>query len=229
MTTLLRFVPATLAVLMVAASASLAPQGHVLGPVPFVGPRPMFQMPVRCGETWKMDTYFTHDDFDIDFMPTTGIAWGRPIYASFSGRVVRAGLAGTLGERTPANPKGPIGTGAGYSVVLDHGQGWRTYYFHMIELPMVRTGQRVVAGQQLGKVGSTGKSGAPHIHYEQLMYGANAPNKWGKVESYFDGAPSGITSDGNPDTGPLYIADTTSRARYRVSKNCQTTEVLALR
>jgi len=226
MMTVLRFVPATLVVLAVVVVSSLVPRVHAVGPVPFVGPRPPFQMPVACGETWKLDTYFTHDDFDIDIMPTTGIAWGRPIYASFNGRVVRAGLNGTLGERTEANPKGPIGTGAGYSVVLDHGQGWRTYYFHMIDMPMVRTGQRVTTGQQLGKVGSTGKSGAPHIHYEQLMYGAHVPYRWGKVESYFDGVPSGITSDGNPDTGPLYVADKMSPTRYRESRNCQPAHAL---
>jgi murein DD-endopeptidase MepM/ murein hydrolase activator NlpD len=219
MASFLRLLPAALLVLLVTAFPRL-PSVHVVGPIPFVGPRPLFQMPVACGEMWKLDTYSTHDDFDIDFMPTTGTAWGRPIYASYNGRVVRAGLSGALGDRTPAKPKGPIGTGAGYSVVLDHGQGWRTYYFHMIEPPMVHTGQKVTTGQQLGKVGSTGKSGAPHIHYEQLMYGAHVPYRWGKVESYFDGVPSGITSDGNPNTGPLYVADKISPARYVESNNC---------
>lgn len=221
MTIFWRFVPAVWVMLLVAGASSMAPHFHVLGPAPFVGPRPLFQMPVACGEIWKLDTYSTHDDYDIDIMPTTGIAWGRPIFASFNGRVVRAGLSGTLGERTQANPKGPMGTGAGYSVVLDHGQGWRTYYFHMIELPMVHTGQRVTTGQQLGRVGSTGRSSAPHIHYEQLMYGAHVPYKWGKVESYFDGVPSGITSDGNAETGPLRIAGKISPAVRRESRNCQ--------
>jgi hypothetical protein len=185
---LIRFAPTALLMLVIASFPNLPPPLHIFGPAPFVGPRPMFQMPVACGETWRLDTYATHDDFDIDMFPTVGSPWGRPIYASFNGRVVRAGLKGTPGERTEANPKGPIGTGAGYSVILDHGQGWRTYYFHMIEPPMVRTGQRVVTGQQLGKVGSTGKSGAPHLHYEQRRGGQ-------KVEAYFGGAPSGITHD----------------------------------
>jgi hypothetical protein len=218
--TLLRFVPAGLLVLVVAGASHLAPRRQIVGPAPFVGPRPTFQMPVACGETWKLDTYSEHDDYDIDIFPAAGLAWGRPIFASYNARVVRAGLSGTLGNRTQANPKGPMGTGAGYSVVLDHGQGWRTYYFHMIEIPMVRTGQRVTTGQQLGKVGSTGSSSAPHIHYEQLMYGAHRPHKWGKVESWFDGVPSGITSDGNPKTGPLYVADRISPARHVVSRNC---------
>ncbi len=49
-------------------------------------------------------------------------------------------------------------------------------------------GQRVVQGQQIGRIGSTGNSGAPHLHYEQRR-------GWEKVETYFDGAPSGITND----------------------------------
>jgi hypothetical protein len=221
MAILSRFVPAALVMFLVAGASSTAPGHYVAGPAPFVGPRPPFQLPVACGETWKLGTYSTHDDYDIDMFPTFGVAWGRPIFASYRGRVVRAGLSGTLGERTQANPKGPIGTGAGYSVVLDHGQGWRTYYFHMIEPPMVHTGQRVTTGQQLGRVGSTGRSGAPHLHYEQLTFGAHAPFKWGKVESHFDGVPSGITSDGNPDTGPLRVAGETSPSVYRESRNCQ--------
>jgi murein DD-endopeptidase MepM/ murein hydrolase activator NlpD len=53
---------------------------------------------------------------------------------------------------------------------------------------MVREGQRVAQGEQIGLVGSTGNSSAPHLHYEQRR------NRQ-KVETYFDGAPSGITQD----------------------------------
>lgn len=161
-----------------------------------------------------------NDDYDIDITPTSGSAWGRPIFASYSGRVQRAGLSGTLGDRTPTNPDGPMGTGAGYSVVLDHGDGWRTYYFHMLEPPAVQTGQTVTTGQFLGRVGSTGKSSGPHIHYEQLMYGAYESGNWGKVESVFNGVPSGITTDGSASTGPIHVDGTPSPTQYRTSNNC---------
>jgi len=52
----------------------------------------------------------------------------------------------------------------------------------------VREGDRVERGQQIGKIGSTGDSGAPHLHYEQRV-------GWEKVEAVFDGEPSGITRD----------------------------------
>ena len=71
---------------------------------------------------------------------------------------------------------------------IDHGGRWETQYLHMLEPPLVRVGQRVVRGEQIGRVGSTGDSGAPHLHYEQRR-GRE------KIETHFDGKPSGITAD----------------------------------
>ncbi|MDI6100260.1 M23 family metallopeptidase [Actinoplanes sp. NEAU-A12] len=152
------------------------------------GPRPAFQLPVACGETWILGTYPGHDDYDIDFFPTSGSAWGRPVLASYAGTVTEAGVNGTLGSRTPQNPEGPHGTGAGYWVEIDHGGRWETQYLHLLEPPSVKAGDRVEQGHQIGRIGSTGKSGAPHLHYEQRRAGE-------KVESHFDGVPAGITTD----------------------------------
>lgn len=152
------------------------------------GPRPLFQLPVPCGETWQLGTYPGHDDYDVDLFPTEGEAWGRPVLASYSGRVIVAGINGSLGERTPENPDGPRGRGGGYWVKIDHGGGWETQYLHLLEPPLVEVGQWVDRGEQIGRVGSTGNSGAPHLHYEQRR-------GWQKVETWFDGAPSGITHD----------------------------------
>lgn len=152
------------------------------------GPRPLFQLPVACGEAWKLGTYPGHDDFDVDLFPTKGEAWGRPVLASYAGEVTAAGINGTLGARTPDNPKGPRGRGGGYWVKIDHGGKWQTQYLHLIEPPMVAEGDHVERGQQIGRVGSTGDSGAPHLHYEQRR-------GWQKVETWFDGQPSGITTD----------------------------------
>src|SRR5688572_7507056 len=54
------------------------------------GPRPLFQLPVACGETWQLSTYPGHDDFDVDMYPTNGQAWGRPVFASAAGTVTEA-------------------------------------------------------------------------------------------------------------------------------------------
>ncbi|MFC3505574.1 M23 family metallopeptidase [Micromonospora krabiensis] len=152
------------------------------------GPRPLFQLPVACGETWQLGTYPGHDDYDVDLFPTEGEAWGRPVLASYAGTVTVAGINGSLGGRTPQDPDGPRGRGGGYWVKIDHGGRWETQYLHLLEPPLVRVGQEVAQGEQIGKVGSTGNSGAPHLHYEQRR-------GWDKVETHFDGEPSGITTD----------------------------------
>jgi hypothetical protein len=152
------------------------------------GPRPLFQLPVACGEVWQLGTYPGHGEFDVDLFPTEGESWGRPVYASFGGEVIESGINGSLGARTPDNPDGPLGRGGGYWVKIDHGGRWTTQYLHLLEPPLVEVGDEVERGQQLGQVGSTGRSGAPHLHYEQRA-GDD------KVEAWFDGVPSGITHD----------------------------------
>jgi murein DD-endopeptidase MepM/ murein hydrolase activator NlpD len=62
------------------------------------------------------------------------------------------------------------GRGYGNSVVINHGFGYKTLYAHMKSVG-VRTGQKVKKGQQIGTVGSTGTSTAPHLHYEVLIGG----------------------------------------------------------
>jgi murein DD-endopeptidase MepM/ murein hydrolase activator NlpD len=55
--------------------------------------------------------------------------------------------------------------GYGLHIVINHGNGYTTLYGHMSKT-MVKVGQRVKRGQRIGSVGSTGKSTAPHLHYE---------------------------------------------------------------
>ncbi|GAA1370776.1 M23 family metallopeptidase [Catellatospora chokoriensis] len=152
------------------------------------GPRLLFQLPAACGEKWQLGTYPGHGEHDVDLFPMSGQSWGHPVLASYGGTVVEAGINGELGGRTPQNPQGPRGSGGGYWVKIDHGGRWSTVYMHLLEPPMVEQGQRVEQGQQIGKVGSTGDSGAAHLHYEQRR-GLQT------VESWFDGAASGITHD----------------------------------
>lgn len=55
--------------------------------------------------------------------------------------------------------------GYGQHVVINHGYGYKTLYAHMYSIT-VKKGQKVKKGQQIGTVGSTGLSTAPHCHYE---------------------------------------------------------------
>lgn len=75
---------------------------------------------------------------------------GTPIYASGAGTVVK-----TRRSRR----------GYGNTVTIDHGYGYTTFYAHNKD-NMVKKGDVVTRGQIIATVGNTGKSTAPHLHYE---------------------------------------------------------------
>ena len=79
---------------------------------------------------------------------------GTPIYAAADGVVVYASQKRSLG----------------YAVKLRHGYGMETVYGHMQEV-LVKAGDTVKRGQQIGRMGSTGRSTGPHCHYAVLVNG----------------------------------------------------------
>ena len=60
---------------------------------------------------------------------------------------------------------------AGTSIILDHGFGLYTMYFHLQE-SLVQAGQRVNRDQLIGRVGSSGRATGPHLHWGARLYGA---------------------------------------------------------
>jgi len=79
---------------------------------------------------------------------------GAPVLASASGVVVKSGYEALYGNM----------------VVVDHGAGYRSVYGHLSSLS-VEEGAFVNRGEELGKVGSTGRSTGPHLHYEVRLNG----------------------------------------------------------
>jgi len=127
----------------------------------------------------------THHGVDIT-APT-----GTPIYAAAAGRVTSAGWLGDL---------------AGNGVVIDHGGGVVTKYFHLSRFA-TSAGANVGQGQVIGYVGSTGNSTGPHLHL-QLHINNFAVDP----APYLSGAPiaasanAGAGSDSEPSKLPLMLA-----------------------
>ncbi|QLF93860.1 peptidoglycan DD-metalloendopeptidase family protein [Pseudomonas sp. ABC1] len=83
---------------------------------------------------------------------------GTPIKAAGDGKVVLAGRKG----------------GYGNTVVIQHGQRYRTLYAHMQGFAKgVRNGSAVKQGQVIGYIGTTGLSTGPHLHYEFQVNGVH--------------------------------------------------------
>ena len=79
---------------------------------------------------------------------------GEPIHATAAGKVISAGWSG----------------GYGKMVEIDHGNGFATRYGHLSEID-VAVGDKIRLGQVVGKLGSTGRSTGPHLHYETRVDG----------------------------------------------------------
>ncbi len=134
-----------------------------------VTPEPLwsgsFNMPVQANTSSAFGTRRSynsgplgsgHSGWDLDATA------GTPVLAPARGRVV---LAETLQVR-------------GNAVIVDHGLGVYSAYYHLSEI-RVGMGQIVAPGEVIGKVGNTGLSSGPHLHWEMRVGGvAVEPAEW---------------------------------------------------
>ena len=112
------------------------------------------------------DTFLGGEDFDMrivdylanEFKKESGIDlrgdMGEPVRATATGRVTIAGREG----------------GYGNMVEINHGNGLASRYGHLSQIG-VKVGQFVRIGETIGRIGSTGRSTGPHLHYETRVNG----------------------------------------------------------
>ena len=115
-------------------------------------------MPVKGTDIYRISSHYGHrtDPFykvtkfhgGIDFSGPVGLG----IYATGDGVV----------SRVESNK-----SGYGNNIIVDHGYGYKTRYAHLHSFS-VKKGDKVKRGQEIGKMGNTGKSTAPHLHYEVI-------------------------------------------------------------
>jgi len=115
--------------------------------------------PVQASVTFTSGFGVRSDPFHAGAAMHPGIdlagAVGTPIYATAEGTVLRAGWNSG---------------GYGNLVEIDHGRGITTRYGHMSAI-LVSEGQHVTRGEQIGRMGSTGRSTGTHLHYEVRIDG----------------------------------------------------------
>lgn len=120
---------------------------------------------VNRGDAWTFPLptgqynvgYGPHHDGDMSKLDI-GAASGTAVLAPFSGTVSQVG-------NTSSDSAG------GNSIIITGDNGWAIYMCHFVEPASVSVGQKVNSGQQVGKVGSTGRSTGPHLHLQTTSGG----------------------------------------------------------
>lgn len=132
---------------------------------------PLFQLPFPCGQVWAGQTRTDHSPPpSVDFNRTDDL--GDVVVAAASGVVARVENLGN--------------TSYGRWVEINHGNGYRTRYAHLLQQD-VSVGQTIKRGDRIGLLGSTGGSTGPHLHFEERKDGVTIQAKFNNVEALYYG------------------------------------------
>ena len=109
--------------------------------------KPSFTWPVEKPYTLSRDFSIYHEG--IDFPKRTG----EPVFSVAEGKVIYAGTRIS---------------GYGKVIIIEHDYNWASLYAHLNKIN-VKNGSSIKRGQKIGEVGSTGRSSAPHLHFELML------------------------------------------------------------
>lgn len=114
---------------------------------------------------WPVDGGYITSGYGNRVDPFTGLRTNHPgiDFAAAEGSEVLAVASGIVTEAGEKN-------GYGELIEINHGNGYVTRYGHNSRL-LVKVGDRVVKGQRISLMGSTGRSTGPHVHFELLLNG----------------------------------------------------------
>src|SRR5947208_1419112 len=140
----------------------------------------------KCGTL----TYDGHNGTDFRLPSLASQKAGVEVLASASGRVLRTRDDAPDGAFDKSAPEAVRDVECGNGVVIEHPERWETQYCHMARGSLVvKPGQTVKAGQPLGRVGLSGRTEYPHLHFTVRHKGA-------MIDPFAYGAASGSCGGG---------------------------------
>ncbi len=166
----------------------------LLGATTLAAQPPKLEMPIRCTsgqDCWVVNyvdvdpgtgvrdytcgkaTYDGHKGIDIAIVDAARMREGVPVYAAAAGivRGVRNNME-DINFKLNGGPESVASKECGNGAVVDHGGGWTTQYCHMLKgSVLVRTGDKVTSGRQIGLVGLSGLTEFPHVHMQVAFEG----------------------------------------------------------
>lgn len=165
----------------------------------------------RCGSL----TTDGHDGIDFRLPSHAAMTAGVDVRAAADGRVLR--VRDGEPDRSVRGGGGTGGRDAGNGVVIDHGDGWETQYSHLRQGSIaVRPGARVARGALLGRVGLSGNTEYPHLHFSVRKAGtARDPFSGGGADGRCDTPRAPLWSAAALATpGPAVVRATLTRKPY---------------
>ncbi len=127
----------------------------------------------RVTQEWGPTNFRLEGPYTYDGVYYPHFHGGIDMVAGCGAKIMAAGNGTVVASGQPLWP-----WDSGFGVVIDHGGGVMTWYWHLTTRVVVRAGQAVQAGQQIGSEGSTGMSTGCHLHFAVNDHGIWTNPRW---------------------------------------------------